>query len=834
MIATQCAPLPLFGVKVVDLGQYIAGPAVAMILADLGATVVHVDPPSGPLWDSPANATLNRNKLIVSIDLKTDTGLLQAQTLISEADIVIENFRPGVLRRLGVDFAALREVRPDLITVSIPGFASNDELRREWRAFEAVIEASSGVFADMGLSRVLMGLNPSFSPLPLASAYGTMLAVSAVVLALQARERTGSGDQIEVPLASAVMEGLAYNSIAINNLPLRYKSAREREIERRSEAGLPMDLSYGSSQQLLSPFSRNYKCKDGRWFYLFCSTSHKRHARRCLQVLGLYNNLVAEGLADEEDIYLPIRDWQSSVSLASLPNAWVNKIADRMTTIFMTRTAKEWERIFGKAGIPGAPQRWLQEWISDDHAECGGLMIEVDDPVYGPMTQPGPVVWLQESGEAMLNPAGRKWVSFDQAVAALSALPSRSWRPAKSSAGWLDGVRILDLCNVIAGPHSAFYLARFGAEIIKIDPVTPLYDPLCTVIYGLTHMRGKRSALIDIASSGGREIFAKLVKSVDVVIWNATDRQVKRMGLNLDGLKSLNADAIFCQLDSFGGVRHGPRSDYLGYENTIQATTGIMLRSGGDPETTEEYAHVGTLDVMGGFAAALGVAVALYQKAKTGRTGRARTSLSALSGLLQIPFCYDYAGRAPFDEPSGLNAKGYGALIRLYETASDRSLLLNALESDLPRFAGVEGLRDLANVPKEERSAFLEAAFRRGSAEEWFRRLSAVDIGAAICESVAATRSANSRPGDDVPGLRQGSYSFSTFRNHPSGHIVTQVDPCAIRTTHGTICTLPPAEKYGASTREILRQLRYAEADIDALLSMGAIGESWSKEYLPS
>ena len=87
--------LPLHGVKVVDFGQYIAGPAVAMILGDLGATVVHVDPPGGPLWQSPANATLNRNKLIVNIDLKVPEGVEQALALIGEADIVIENFRPG-------------------------------------------------------------------------------------------------------------------------------------------------------------------------------------------------------------------------------------------------------------------------------------------------------------------------------------------------------------------------------------------------------------------------------------------------------------------------------------------------------------------------------------------------------------------------------------------------------------------------------------------------------------------------------------------------------------------------------------------------------------------
>lgn len=836
-MAMRRSTLPLFGVKVVDFGQYIAGPAVAMILGDLGATVVHIDPPSGPLWDSPANGILNRNKLIVAIDLKTEEGLSQAHALIGKADIVVENFRPGVLSRLGIDFRTLRRARPDLITVSVPGFASNDQLRREWRAFEAVIAASSGVFTNMGVNRVLMGINPSFSPLPLASAYGTMLAASTTVLALQARERSGIGDQIEVPLACAVMEGLAYNSIRIDNYPLRYKSRRQREIDRRREAGLPMNLSYESSQELLDPFCRNYKCKDGRMFYVVCM-SHKHHVKRCLQVLGLYDELAAEGLEEESDTYLPIREWRSDVSLGvcPLPKCWADKIAERMKSVFLTRTAKEWERIFGRGRFPGAPQRWLQEWISDDHAECAGLMIEVDDPMHGRMIQPGPVAWLEESGEAMLNPVPRKWIAFEQAVAVLSAMPA--WRPAhrlaETSKGWLHGVRVLDLSNVIAGPHSAFYLARFGAEVIKIDPASPLYDCSNTVKVGMIHMRGKRSVLVDIGSSGGRKVFERLVKSVNIVIWNATDQQVKRMGLDLEGLKLLNQDAIFCQLDCFGGVRRGPRSDYLGYDNLVQATTGIMLRFGGSAETPEDHAHDGTIDVMCGFGAALGVAVALYQKARTGRAARARTSLSALSGLAQLPFCYDYEGRGQFDEPAGPDAKGYNALTRLYDTASGLSLLLSAFERDLPRFARVRGLESLADVPKEGRAAFLAKVIGNGSAQEWFARFSAADIAAAICADIEAIRLANSRPADGSPGIEQGSYSFSIFCDHPSGHVVTQVDPYAVRLAVGKIRALPSAEKYGASTRQVLRWLQYADAEIDALLTAGDISESWSREYLPS
>ena len=155
--------LPLIGVKVIDFGQYIAGPAVGMMLGDLGATVVHIDPPSGPKWHSPANAILNRNKLMLTIDLKTDEGLAQARQLILESDIVIEGFRPGKMAEMGLDLVALREEYPQLITLSIPGFASNDEQRRELRAYESIVSASSGVFTDMGFCSTL-GMQPWQQP----------------------------------------------------------------------------------------------------------------------------------------------------------------------------------------------------------------------------------------------------------------------------------------------------------------------------------------------------------------------------------------------------------------------------------------------------------------------------------------------------------------------------------------------------------------------------------------------------------------------------------------------------------------------------------------------
>ena len=160
---------------------------------------------------------------------------------------------------LGLDLAALRARHPRLVTVSLPGFASDDAEHAHLKAYgppavaprgaliclfcsyDGVVAAVTGVFTDMGLDRVLEGYNPCFTPLPQvillwhvillaagtehapgqASVYGAVLASVATVAALCSRESTGIGDQIEVPLASALLEGLCYNSWQIDNLPER-------------------------------------------------------------------------------------------------------------------------------------------------------------------------------------------------------------------------------------------------------------------------------------------------------------------------------------------------------------------------------------------------------------------------------------------------------------------------------------------------------------------------------------------------------------------------------------------------------------------------------------
>ena len=222
----------LEGIRILDLSRILAGPYTAQMLSDLGAEVIRIDPPGGPRFGEPAQDMFSRGKSAVTIDLKTADGLKTALALTARADVVIENFRPGVMERLGLGYDALRKANPNIISLSLPGFASTDPTLAEIPAWEAVIAARTGQFTDMGLNRRLMGINPSFTPLALASAYASVFGAMSVQFALFSRDRNG-GDHIEVPLASALLEGLAYNCEQIEDYPDRYKSPREVELEHR-------------------------------------------------------------------------------------------------------------------------------------------------------------------------------------------------------------------------------------------------------------------------------------------------------------------------------------------------------------------------------------------------------------------------------------------------------------------------------------------------------------------------------------------------------------------------------------------------------------------------
>ena len=222
-------------IRVIDFGQYIAGPLAGMLLADQGADVVRVDPPGGPVWDTAANATWNRGKRSIALDLKSPDDLTLARRLVEGADVVVENFRPGVMERLGLGPREMTEANPRLVYCSLPGFASDDPRAGIPLPSEGVVAAAAATFRPAEAAH-----RPVYTAIPIASTYAAFQAAASIVLALNARERDGRGQHIEVPLFDAMFPSIGHHGLRIHGAspdPLTFAVGLERILPMQVTGG---------------------------------------------------------------------------------------------------------------------------------------------------------------------------------------------------------------------------------------------------------------------------------------------------------------------------------------------------------------------------------------------------------------------------------------------------------------------------------------------------------------------------------------------------------------------------------------------------------------------
>jgi crotonobetainyl-CoA:carnitine CoA-transferase CaiB-like acyl-CoA transferase len=858
---------PLTGIRVLDLGQYIAGPAAAMMLADQGAEVIRVDPLDGPRWKSPANAVLNRGKASIKLDLQNAAEQETLRRLAGRADVFIENSRPGAMARLGLGADDLTMLNPRLVYLSLPGFCSLDEKAAGVRAWEGVVAATGGIFSDMSVHRRLYGAVPSYSALVMPSANAATLGVLGILVALYHRRRTGRGDIIEVSLLAALQECTPFNTMRIHDMPGRYLSDAEHELARRRVAGEPFDMSFADVDELRDPFYARYVCSDGRPFFV-CCVGHRGHIERLLVGLDLWDGLVAEGLP-RADPFTSSRDWGSeaegnTVYAYPLKGRWARRIRELLRRRFATRTSVEWEAFFSEQRIPGVADHSLEEWLACEHGRESGLVIEVNDPTYGRMLQPGPYFWVRGGHDAYRHQKPANLLDADrEAILAglenhiLSAAAPEPDAAGTRSAGApapsmpvLTGLRILDLSNVIAGPTAAGVLTRFGAECIKLDRPYPELDPGLSVMYSLHCSRGKRSMMLDVTRPEGREVFRELLETVDVVVYNGLDRQLRSLGIDLESLKSVNPRIVLCRVSAFGGPSPGPRSGEPGYDECAQSLSGLTVRNGGSLETAEETASVGCLDNLCGFLGSCAIMTGLLERTKGEEPVQVETSLTATSQLLQIPYLYRYEGRPPFDEPAGPKALGEHALYRLYPTADDWIFFaatpqqLEALRelpefADLPSASGIgadggtcTGGQADARSGDAVLAARLEAGLRLRPSDEWVSTLIALGIGAAAVQSYDDLVDSRLVPADaDVQ--KMPAPVWVRHDQHPSGYVIDQVAQSGIRMVNARIDEPGDPPKFGAQTREILAELGRSDEEIGALMRSGTARETWGAQYLP-
>src|SRR5215207_3523055 len=656
----------LDGVRVIDFGQYVAGPLAAMLLADQGADVVRVDPPGGPRFDTPANAVWNRGKRSIVLDLARDEDRATARRLVEMADVVVENFRPGVMERLGLSAEALCAADPRLIYLSLPGFASDDP-RAGMAAWEGVVEAAAGRY------RRPQG-DPVFSPIPVSSCYAAFLGVDSVVMALIARERDGLGQRIEVPLYDATFTLIGYQGQRFHDPP----------------PGVQGGIA-GALQGPRAAWFGEHHCRDGRYIYFHLGNKNVPDFLRA---------------ADADDW------WEA-------PDA-----RERAAALFMTKTSQEWEDLAAASGTELTTCYASGEWLRHPHARDSKMIVEVHDPSHGPMLQPGINARLSETPGAIRAPAPAPDADHDAILAELNGadraratphpsttlgagaargtLRSRSGRAPNGSEpalrSVLQGAKVLDLCIVLAGPTCGRTLAEFGADVIKIDG-----PPRASVLgngrpaadipnaFNIEVNRGKRSIILDLKTAEGQEVFWRLAEDADVIVENYRKGVIERLGVGYEQVRARRPEIVYASLNAYG--HEGPWAGRPGHEQLAQSATGMSVRFGGEGQPRLQVS--GALNDFGtGLLGAYAVALALLHRQRTGRGQFVNTSLSYTACTLQSLFMYDFQGKT-WDEPRGQEAKGFGPLQRLYQ-AADGWFFLGARDRERPELAGAEGLAEAA------------------------------------------------------------------------------------------------------------------------------------------
>ena len=653
-------PGVLEGIRIIDFGQYIAGPMAAMLLGDQGADVIRIDPPGGPRWDTPANATWNRNKRSIVLDLKKDVDRETARQLIVGADVVIENFRPGVMDRLGLGAAVMTaaDVNPRLIYCSLPGFGADDP-RAQVKAWEGVLGAATGAYRSSNTTQD----RPVYTVVPYSSAYAAFLCAVTVAMALNARIRSGLGQRVEIPLFDATFTVVGARGLLVNG---------------KSEA------------EPVFNWSRQLPCKDGRWF------------------MYVANNKKFEAFISS----IGMDKWRD----AKLPP---NELAQKFDDVMRAHTGKEWEDIVAEIGSEGVICHSSSEWLRHPQALASKIVADYDDPELGLFRGPGINVRLSATPGMVHRPRPKTDAHRAEILQELAARKSVS--PTADAAGSevlrsaLQGVKVVDLCIILAGPACARTLAEFGADVIKIDS-----PHKSTVLRHNDINRAKRSVLIDLKTEEGLDIFWKLVDQADVVLQNFRSGVAEKLGIDYERVRARRPDIIYGSMNTFGHI--GPYADRPGHEQIGQAVSGMQVRYGSAKPATAPFA---ANDYGTGLMACYGVALALLHRRRTGEGQFVDSALAYTATMLQSALLQDYKGKE-WNEPHGQEATGSGPLNRLYQ-ASDGWLFLSARAGELAYCAE---LADLAGQKGVDLGRELEQRMRNRSVAAWVAALTKAGIGA--------------------------------------------------------------------------------------------------------
>ncbi len=339
---------PLQGIRVLDLSRVLAGPYCTMVLGDLGADVIKVEPPEGDEtrgWGPPFAGgesayylCVNRNKRGIVINLKTDEGKKVLRDLALQSDVLVENFRPGTLKKFGLDFETLHELNPKLIYCSITGFGQTGSMKDK-PGYDFMIQALGGLMSITGEPEG----EPMKTGVAVVDLFAGQNAIIAILAALQARTLTGRGQQLDISLFDSQLGWLANvasNYLISGKLPKRH----------------------GNAHANIVPY-QSFQASDG-WFAIAVGND-KQFVRLC-EMLG------------KPEIAL---DEKFTANSARVQNR--AEIIPLLASIFKTASVSEWLTKLDEAEIPCGPIQNFEQVFSMPNVAEREMLVKMNHPTIG-------------------------------------------------------------------------------------------------------------------------------------------------------------------------------------------------------------------------------------------------------------------------------------------------------------------------------------------------------------------------------------------------------------------------------------------------------------------
>jgi crotonobetainyl-CoA:carnitine CoA-transferase CaiB-like acyl-CoA transferase len=357
---------PLAGYRIIDATQMISGPMATMVLADQGADVIKIEPPGigdltralgGPRGMSPTFTVVNRNKRSVVLNLKEPQGLAILKRLVATADLFVQNFRPGVVEQMGIGEAALRQIKPNLVYVSISGFGESGPYVHK-RVYDPVIQALSGLAS---IQADATG-RPHMMRLIVPDKVTALTAAQAMTAALLARERTGEGQHVRLAMLDAVVSFLWPEAMATHTF------VSTKDVVVRPQV---RDLVF----ETVDGYITVGVVSDAEW-------------------LGLTKAL-------EHPEWLEDARFKTPAGRVKYADARLEMTAEVLTT----RTSTEWLARLDAEQVPCAPILRREDLFTDPQIAANHLIVESEHPSVGRMRQPRPAARFEKTPAELRSPA---------------------------------------------------------------------------------------------------------------------------------------------------------------------------------------------------------------------------------------------------------------------------------------------------------------------------------------------------------------------------------------------------------------------------------------------